>query len=283
MTGDHLFGAHVSVAGGISNAPGNGRESGCDVIQVFTRYPTRWVTPPIPSEEVEAYFSAMDEMGVHTVASHGSYLINLASGSLELYERSIEALRDELQRAMGLKIRNVVIHPGSAGSEAEAEGIDRVARAVTMATAEYPGIDLCLETTAGQGTSLGYRLSQLKDIIEGAGSPLNACICLDSCHLFAAGYDIGSSKGFSDFTNELGDLGLTDKVRIIHLNDSKRELGSRVDRHTHIGEGMIGIMGFRNLINFPAFREVPFIIETPKEGEAGEMDRRNLERLRKLA
>ncbi len=276
------LGAHVSVAGGVSKAPGNGVKSGCDIVQIFTRYPTRWVTPPIASKEVDAFHAAREKTGVHAVAAHASYLINLASGDDSLYEKSVSALEDELSRARQLKIEYVVVHPGSSGSQTEREGIARVGRAVGEVLKAFRDVTLCLETTAGQGSSLGYRLDQLRHIIDEARSPENVCICLDSCHLFAAGYDIVSPKGFKSFTRELDSLDLTERVKVIHVNDSKGELGSRVDRHGHIGEGQIGIQGFANLLNHPPFRGLPFILETPKRDDPAKSDRENISRLRAL-
>jgi len=270
------------VAGGVSHAPGNGVKSGCEVVQIFTRYPTRWATPPIPGKEVDAFHGATEKTGVHPVAAHASYLINLASGDESLYEKSISALEDELLRALLLKVENVVVHPGSSGSQGEREGISRVGRAVRALLARFHDVTLCLETTAGQGSSLGYRLDQLRYIIDEAGSPENACICLDTCHLFAAGYDIVSPEGFKSFSKELDSLDLTERVRVIHVNDSKRELGSRVDRHDHIGEGHIGLQGFANFLNYPPFRGLPFILETPKGDDPAKSDRENISRLKAL-
>jgi deoxyribonuclease-4 len=277
-----LLGAHVSVAGGVYNAPGLGLACGCDVIQIFARYPTRWETPDLGSEDVEKFKRAQEKTGVHAVATHASYLINLASSSPSLYERSIEAMAEEMKRAAMLGIENVVVHPGSAKDKDFDGAISRVAGAMRDLADGIDGAHICLETTAGQGTSVGYRLSHIGEIIERSGCAERMYVCLDSCHLYAAGYDISAKEGFERLTAELKSLGLTEKVRVIHLNDSRRELGSRVDRHEHIGEGMIGLQGFSHLLNHPPFRDVPFILETPKGDDPIKSDSDNLYKLRKL-
>lgn len=277
-----LLGAHVSVAGGLHHAPRRGLQSDCDVIQIFARYPTRWESPELKGEEVEKFKREQEKAGIYAVATHASYLINLAAHSPSLYERSISAMADEMRRAEQLGIENVIIHPGSAGGTDVDGAIQRVARAVGDIAGDFEGARICLETTAGQGTTLGYRLSHISEIIEKSGHAERIFVCLDSCHLFAAGYDIASENGFHNVTAELQSLGLAEKVRVIHLNDSKRERGSRVDRHEHIGEGMIGIQGFSRLVNHPPFRRIPFILETPKGDDPARIDAENLRKLRKL-
>ncbi len=277
-----LLGAHVSVAGGLHHAPGRGLQSDCDLIQIFARYPTRWESPELEGETVEKFKREQEKTGIYAVATHASYLINLAANSPSLYERSISAMADEMRRAEQLGIANVVLHPGSAGGTDIDGAILRVARAVGDLAGDFDGTRICLETTAGQGTTLGYRLSHISEIIEKSGRAERIFVCLDSCHLFASGYDITSEGGFRNVTDELQSFGLAEKVRVIHLNDSKRERGSRVDRHEHIGEGMIGLRGFSRLLNHPPFRGVPFILETPKGDAPALFDAENLRKLRKL-
>ncbi|RMG60483.1 MAG: deoxyribonuclease IV [Deltaproteobacteria bacterium] len=277
------IGAHVSVAGGISRAFANGEDAGCDVVQIFARFPTRWVTPPLSGKEVDAFFREREKSPVRVVATHASYLINVASEDERLRERSIESLRDELRRAETLEIGNVVLHPGSSGNSSVDEALTRVALSVRSALEGVKGVTLCLEVTAGQGNSLGYRLSHLREIIDRAGGDERLAVCLDTCHLFAAGYDIATKKGFDSFLRELDELGLLPLVRVIHVNDSKREMGSRVDRHEHILEGQIGRRGFANFLKSEMFQGVPFIIETPKGDSPAESDRRNIEKLRRIA
>jgi deoxyribonuclease-4 len=263
-----FLGAHVSVAGGLYNAPELGLACGCDVIQIFARYPTRWKTPDLVSEDVEKFKQAQEKTGVHAVATHASYLINLASSSPSLYERSIEAMAEEMKRAAMLGIENVVVHPGSAKDKDFDGAISRVAGAMRDLADGIDGAHICLETTAGQGTSVGYKLSHIGEIIERSGCAERMYVCLDSCHLYAAGYDISTKEGFKRLTAELESLGLTEKVRVIHLK--------------HIGEGMIGLQGFSHLLNHPPFRDVPFILETPKGDDPIKSDSENLSKLRKL-
>lgn len=276
------LGAHLSVAGGLYNAPGRGLKTGCDVIQIFSRYPTRWETPELAEEVVDKFRASQEKTGVFAVATHASYLINLASDSEPLYERSILAMKDEMKRAEALGIANVVVHPGSARGMDQGKAIMRVAKAIGEIAGSYDGTHICLETTAGQGASLGHRLSHISEIIRRSGWAERIFLCLDSCHLFAAGYDISTPKGFGRVVSELKSLGLEEKVRVIHLNDSKRELGSRVDRHEHIGKGMIGLKGFSHLLNHPPFRDIPFILETPKGDDPIRCDTENLRKLRNL-
>ncbi len=278
-----ILGAHVSVAGGLHNAPDIGLACGCDAVQIFARYPTRWETPELAPDAVERFKRAQARTGVYAVATHASYLINLASPSPLLYERSIRAMADEMRRAALLGIGNVIVHPGSAKDRDLGGAISRVACAVRDLSGRVHGADICLETTAGQGASVGYRLSHIQEIIDKSGCDGRVFVCLDSCHLHAAGYDISSAGGFRKFANELESLGLSGKVRVVHLNDSRRERGSRVDRHEHIGEGTIGLKGFAHLLNYPPFREVPFILETPKGEDPVKSDAANLKKLRSLA
>lgn len=277
-----ILGAHVSVAGGLHNAPDIGLASGCDAVQIFARYPTRWETPELASDEVDRFKGAQARTGVYAVATHASYLINLASPSPILYDRSIRAMEDEMERAALLGIENVIVHPGSAKDRDLGWAISRIARAVRDISGKVDETHICLETTAGQGASVGYRLSHIREIIDKSGCDGRVFVCLDSCHLHAAGYDISSAGGFQKFTEELESLGLSEKVRVVHLNDSRRERGSRVDRHEHIGKGTIGLKGFAHLLNYPPLRGVPFILETPKGEDPVKSDAANLKKLRSL-
>ncbi len=277
------IGAHVSVAGGAHRAFENGREAGCDVVQIFSRYPTRWETPPLTVDEIGCFHEERMRCDLEVVSTHASYLINIAASDRKLRRASLDALTDELERARALGIRRVVLHPGSFGNGSLEEGIKRASASVREVMSGVRDVKLCLEVTAGQGTSIGYSLVHLREMIDRSGVPESLGVCLDTCHLFAAGYDISSEDGFASFIEELESLDLLSLVEVIHVNDSKRELGSRVDRHEHILQGEIGEKGFANILRFERFRDVPFIIETPKGDDPAGNDRRNIETLKRLA
>jgi deoxyribonuclease-4 len=274
----------MSIAGGMDRAPRRGREVGCDTIQLFTKSNRQWGAKPLTEEEVAAFKAALAEAGISPVVAHDCYLINLAAPDATVWARSLAAFREEMERAERLGIPYLVTHPGAHLGAGEPAGIARVAEALNRLHAALPPLALMvlLETTAGQGTSLGRRFEELAAILERVERPERVGICLDTCHLFAAGYDLRTPAGYEAAMRELAlTLGI-DRVRAIHLNDSKSGLGSRVDRHTHIGEGALGTAAFRLLLNDSRFRGVPMILETPKDDDDGTADRRNLALLRRL-
>ena len=274
----------MSIAGGVDQAPLRGKEVGCDTIQVFTKSNRQWHAKRLTDREVEAFKANLAATGMGPVVAHDCYLINLAAPGGPLWKKSVAAFRMELERAERLGIPYLVTHPGSHVGAGEAEGIHRVAEALNALHAALPGhrVQVLLETTAGQGTSLGYRFEQLAAILDEVEQPDRVGICLDTCHVFAAGYDIRSQDGYRRSLEELDAcLGLR-RLKAIHLNDSKGGLGSRVDRHEHIGKGRLGLAPFRHLLNDPRLRRVPMILETPKDDDFITADRRNLARLRHL-
>lgn len=277
------WGAHISIAGGVDNAPGRGANIGAAAIQIFTKNNTRWVGPPISTQAAERFAGESRRHGVRVVASHAGYLINLASPEDAALEKSREAFLDEIDRADILGIPYLVFHPGAHLGAGEEEGLRRVAESINWAMAQRPHSSALLtpETTAGQGTGLGHTFGQLARIIELVKTPDRLKVCVDTCHVFAAGYGL-SDKGsymatFREFDSAVG-LG---RVALFHLNDSKKPRGSRVDRHEHIGQGHIGLEGFRLLVNDPRFEHTPMILETPK-GPEGTEDIENLKTLRGL-
>jgi len=281
---DVRLGSHMSIAGGVDQAPLRGKEVGCDTIQVFTKSNRQWHAKRLTDREVEAFKANLAATGMGPVVAHDCYLINLAAPGGPLWKKSVAAFRAELERAERLGIPYLVTHPGSHVGAGEAEGIRRVAEALNALHAALPGhrVQVLLETTAGQGTSLGYRFEQLAAILDEVEQPDRVGICLDTCHVFAAGYDIRSQDGYRRTLEELDAcLGLR-RLKAIHLNDSKGGLGSRVDRHEHIGKGRLGLAPFRHLLNDPRLRRVPMILETPKDDDFITADRRNLARLRHL-
>jgi deoxyribonuclease IV len=282
-TGPRL-GAHMSIAGGVDKAPLRGQAVGCDTIQVFTKSNRQWRARPLRDEEVEAFRSNLRVTGIGPVVAHDSYLLNLAAPAAVVWKRSVAAFREELERAERLGIPYLVTHPGAHLAASEVDGIARVAEALNHLHAALPlhRVRILLETTAGQGTSLGYRFDQLAAILDRVASVHRVGICLDTCHLFAAGYDIRSPKAYGETMRALATYVGVSRVKAIHLNDSRLGLGSRLDRHAHIGEGHLGLRTFALFLNDPRFRRVPMILETPKGDDPVAADRCNLARLRML-
>ena len=276
-----LLGAHVSAAGGLHQAPLNGERLGCNAIQIFTRNQRQWKAKPLTAREVEGFRSAIQSCSLESVVSHDSYLINLASPDEMILQRSREAFRDEVDRCDLLGISCLIFHPGSHLGTGEEEGLHRVADSLNwiLSQRSRSATRLLIETTAGQGTNLGYRFEQLAEILCRIRESSRMGICLDTCHLFAAGYDLRMLRAYTSTIKQLDDIvGLT-QVRAIHLNDSMKELGSRVDRHENIGKGQLGLGAFRLLLNEEHFSNVPMLLETPG-GEEGY--RRDLATLRSL-
>jgi len=278
------LGAHMSIAGGVDKAPLRGRQVGCDAIQLFTKSNRQWRARPLGDDEVEAFRTNLKAAGIGPVVAHNCYLLNLAAPVEADWKRSVAAFRDELERAERLGIPYLVTHPGSHLSAGEADGMARVAEALNVLHAALPRhrVRILLETTAGQGTSLGHRFEQLGAILEQVECEDRVGLCLDTCHLFAAGYDIRAPAGYRETMRALVACGGPSRVKAIHLNDSRQGLGSRVDRHAHIGEGCLGSAAFGLFLNDPRFRTVPMILETPKDEDFVAADRRNLARLRRL-
>jgi deoxyribonuclease-4 len=275
----------MSIAGGLDRAPLRGRQVGCDTIQVFTKSNRQWRAKRLSDREVQAFRANLEATGIGPVVAHDCYLVNLAAARPSLWKKSVAAFREEMDRAGRLGIPYLVTHPGSHAGAGEAEGIRRVAEALNVLHAALPrhgGVQILLETTAGQGSSLGYRFEQLAAILDRVVRADRVGICLDTCHVFAAGYDIRTTDGYRKTMRELDAcLGLH-RLKAIHLNDSLQGVGSRVDRHAHIGDGRLGLEPFRCLLNDPALRGIPMILETPKDDDFVKADRRNLARLRRL-
>lgn len=278
------LGAHVSVAGGLATAPERGVRIGADVIQIFSKPGTRWMGRALEEEEAAAFRRESERTGVPTAAIHCAYLINLGSAKEAVRTRSLYALEDEASRAAMLGVPYIVMHPGSCGEDPEETGISRIAGALRRFGKFPAGVTLLLENTAGQGNSIGRTVEQIRRLIDAAGAPPDVAVCLDSAHLYQAGYDIPGEEGWGGLLEDLARCRILPLVRMWHLNDSKTGLGSRVDRHQHIGMGTMGIFPFRRILGQPEFRDLPMILETPKNGEDEfEMDRRNLETLRNAA
>jgi deoxyribonuclease-4 len=277
-----LLGAHESVAGGLHLAFDRLEQVGGEALQIFTRNQRQWHPQPLTIEEVSLFQEAWSRAASLPVASHASYLINLASSKQELTEKSIAAFIAEIQRCQQLGIPFVIIHPGSHGGDGVEAGLVRLSKALDQVLAATgPEVMVLLETTAGQGTSLGSRFEELAFILEHSQAPERLGVCVDTCHIFAAGYDIRTRPAYVQAMEAFDRLVGVERIKFFHLNDSKKELGSRVDRHTHIGQGAIGLTGFACLLNDPRFADHPMTIETEK-GEDLQEDRDNLRVLRGL-
>jgi len=275
----------MSIAGGLAEAFARGRAAGCDAIQVFTKNNSQWRGRPLGEREVEAFRAAEHRSGISPVLAHTSYLINVASPDRMLFRKSVEALCLEAERAESLGISSLVLHPGAHLGRGIEEGLKRVAEALDILHARLPDarLRILLEGTAGQGTALGVRFEELAAIFALVAHPGRLGVCLDTCHLFAAGYEIRTAEGYRETLRAFeATVGLS-RLKAIHLNDSKGERGSRVDRHEHIGKGRIGREGFRHFVRDRRLDGIPMILETPKDDDPLRADRRNLRLLRTLA
>ena len=280
------FGTHLSVAGGLHHAITGARVLGCDCVQIFVRNQRQWQAPSLTAEATELFKQTQRDSGVQPVVAHGSYLLNLASPDPQTRKRSGAALRDEYDRCARLGVASLVIHPGAHLDDTLEMGIKRIGRGLDRILCSCHAHDtlILLETTAGQGTTIGHRFEHLAAIRAGLDEPARVGVCLDTCHLFAAGFDFRTATGYERMIAELDAVIGLAQIKCIHVNDSKRELGSRVDRHEHIGKGQIGKAGFAHFVNDPRFADIPMILETPtgKDDRGTDLDRVNLKRLRSL-
>jgi deoxyribonuclease-4 len=280
-----LFGAHMSIAGGYHNALHAAQAHGCQSVQLFTKNNNQWQGKPITDEEAALFRRTLRQTRLRGATAHTSYLINLASPDDVLRRRSTDALVEELQRAETLGLSYLVLHPGAHLDSGEETGLMRVAAALDEAHARCPGFDVqvLLETTAGQGSCLGHRFEHLARILTLVKEPDRLGVCLDTCHIFAAGYPLAPETEYRATLRTFDRLIGLKRLRVFHVNDSLKPLGSRVDRHAHIGRGHLGLEPFRLLVNDPRFRRRPMLLETPKEeGDNQDMDAVNLATLRGL-
>ncbi len=280
-----LFGAHMSVAGGLHNALLDAQRHGCQSVQLFSKNASQWNAPPLTDEQVALFRRTVRQTGLRQSIVHDSYLINLASPVEELHRRSIEAFIVEMQRAEQIGARYLVMHPGAHLGTGEDEGLKRVAAALDEAhrRCEDFNVMVLLETTAGQGTTLGHRFEHLARILELVEQPKRLGVCLDTCHVFAAGYALAPEPEYRATFRAFERLIGLSRLKAFHLNDSLKPFNSRVDRHAHIGRGHLGLEPFRLLVNDPRFRNKPMVLETAKiDGDNDDMDALNLTTLRDL-
>ncbi len=277
------FGAHMSISGGCFRAMEWGQQVGCEVVQLFSKNERQWLGKPLLDEDIAKFADARTRTNVYPVMIHDSYLINLSSPNDELWEKSINAFRDELQRARALGVPYLNTHPGSHVGSGEREGLDRMVAALNRLGAEgaYDGVTVLLETTAGQGTNLGAKFEHLAQIIEQVNDPDVFGVCVDTCHIFAAGYDLRTPEAYAATMADFDRLVGYDRIKALHLNDALQPFGDRKDRHAAIGEGHIGLEGFRNIVNDPRLSHLPMVLETPKSADCHE-DVENIARLRAL-
>ena len=280
------LGVHVSVAGGVHHAPRRGKALGCTTIQIFTSNALQWKAKPLAPAAIEAFRVAQQQTKIWPVVAHASYLLNLASPDGTLYGRSLEALRGELQRAKALGLPYVVMHPGAHMGSGEREGLARIAQGLNRVQ-DQDGtgkVMVLLETTAGQGTQLGYQFEHFARIMDQLNEHRRVGVCLDTNHVFSAGYDISTTEGYASTFEELDRLIGLDRLHIVHLNDSRHACGTRKDSHAHIGRGHLGLEAFRRLLSDYRLASLPFILETPKgkNPEGQDWDAVNLSVLRHL-
>ena len=284
MTKKILLGAHMSIRGGVSMAIERARSVHCTAMQIFVKNNMQWFARPLSRDEIRGFLDHVQRGELASVFAHANYLINLAATNPQFHANSIRALSEELTRADQLELPFLVLHPGAHLGAGQQAGLDKVVESIDCVLAGIPKIKtrIALETTAGQGSCLGHKFEQLAYIISHVREPERLCVCLDTAHVFAAGYDISSEsslrKTFRDFDRVIG----RDRLVAVHLNDSKTACGSQVDRHEHIGKGQIGLDAFRFIMRDRRFGKIPKVLETPKGKDLRE-DVMNLKTLRALA
>jgi deoxyribonuclease-4 len=286
------LGAHLSIGGGLPRAVDRAVATRCEALQIFTKSAGQWRARVLPQDEIVLFRRRVAETGIQPVVAHNSYLINIAAAAVPLREQSLAALIDEYDRADALGLAGLVMHPGSFTTGTEEEGLRLIAEGLrALLRARRRGAPLILlEHTAGQGTNLGHRFEHLATILELLDGSPRVGVCLDTCHLLTAGYDICSEDGYTSTFEAFDRLVGIDRIKVFHLNDSKKPCGSRVDRHEHIGKGCLGLEPFRRLLTDTRFAELPMLLETPKldtpesrrKGDVDPWDARNLRTLRRL-
>ena len=278
-----LLGAHMSISGGVHTAVDRAASIGCTALQVFTKNNNQWNGKPFNAADISEYKRKIAAAGIAPVVSHDSYLINLCASNPEILKKSRAAFVDELERCEQLGIPLLNFHPGAHVGAGEEEGIKKICETLNIAHDHTTGFTVksVIEATAGQGTTLGYSFEQLRAIIDGVDRPERVAVCIDTCHIFAAGYDIATEQGYEKTFLEFDAVVGLDRLAAFHINDSKKEMGSHVDRHEHIGKGAIGLTGFRLLMNDARFAQIPKILETPKSEDLHE-DVENMNVLKSL-
>ena len=278
-----LLGAHMSTSGGVHTAVDRATSIGCTALQVFTKNNNQWNAKPLTDDDIQNYKRKIADASIAPVVAHDSYLINLCATNPDILKKSRAALIDELTRCEQLGIRLLNFHPGAHGGAGEEEGIKGIIESLNIAHNKTKGFEVLsvVEATAGQGTAIGYKFEHLEKIINGVDEPKRMAVCIDTCHIFTAGYELRTEEGYAKTFREFDDIVGINRLAAFHVNDSKKGLGAHVDRHEHIGHGMIGTQGFAFLMNDKRFINIPKILETPKSDDLHE-DVENLRVLRGL-
>lgn len=279
-----LLGAHMSIAGGYYKAVEAAAAHEMDCVQIFSKNNNQWRAKPLTDDDAERFRDALVQTGIEKPCAHDSYLINLASPKQDVRQKSIDAFVIELERAEKLGLLGVVMHPGSYLDSSEEEGLQKIVEAfdIVLEQTEGQAVEIWLETTAGQGTNLGHRFEHLAYIIDNVADNSRFGVCVDTCHIFAAGYPITKPAEYKQTMAEFDRVVGIDRIRAFHLNDSKKDFGSRVDRHEHIGQGFLGREPFRHILNDPRFADLPMYLETPKGKNGDDFDTMNMQTLRSL-
>ncbi len=277
------LGAHESIAGGLHKAFERARSVGCDALQIFVKSNRSWAVKPLTEKDIALFKAMAEETGIHPVVAHTSYLLNLGTLDEALWARSRDTLIVELERCEALDVPYLVLHPGSHMGAGEEVGLQRIAQGLGEVHAATPGFraQILLETTAGQGTNLGYTFEQLAWLLEHTPQGERLGVCFDTCHVFAAGYELRTPEGYAVTMGAFDRIIGLERLHALHLNDSKYDLGTRKDRHEHIGQGFLGLEAFRLVLNDPRLAHLPGLLETPKSADLHE-DRENLAVLRSL-
>jgi len=278
-----LLGSHMSIAGGVYRAIERAASIGCPTLQMFVKNNNQWKGKELTDEDVATYKAARSKARIGPVVVHDTYLINLCAVDPVILQKSRDALQDELERCERLGVEYLNFHPGSHMGGGESEGIKRIAESLDIIHDRTHGfaVKSVIETTAGQGTAIGYRFEHLREIMDLVQEKPRMAVCVDTCHVFAAGYDIATERGYEQTYQDFDDIVGLDRLVAFHVNDSRKPLGSRVDRHDHIGKGVMGLDAFRFLMNDPRFADVPKILETPKSEDLHE-DVENIDTLTRL-
>lgn len=276
-----FFGLHVSIGKGLARAVQTAEELTCECLQIFAGNPRGWARKPLDEREIRKFQSAREASSMKKVAVHLSYLPNLASNETELYEKSVLAMGEDYRRAVSLGADYFVVHPGAGGAESKEDALGKVAKAINAVLAEVRGETLfLLENQAGGGSELAGDLKDLGRILGQVKETGRTGICLDTCHAYAAGYELRTAEGLAEILQEVEEAVGLDRLYLLHLNDSLGEKGSHLDRHTHIGEGKIGLAGFKLIVNHPALTGKAGVMETPRNSDQDDL--RNLEVIRSL-
>ncbi len=278
-----LLGAHMSTSGGIHRAVDRATSIGCTALQVFTKNNNQWQAKPLGEEEIKQYKTKITDSTITPVVAHDSYLINLCAVNQDILEKSRAALIDELTRCEQLGIQLLNFHPGSHVGAGEEEGIKKIIESLNRVHSKTKGFKVMsvVEATAGQGTAVGHRFEHLEKIVNGVDNPERMAVCIDTCHIFAAGYELRTEAGYENTFQQFDDIVGIRRLAVFHCNDSKKEFGAHVDRHEHIGKGAIGLEGFSFLMNDDRFASIPKILETPKSDDLHE-DVENIRTLKSL-